>query len=84
MLIGSSSRAYCCVILEHAVLNRMLKADVLDTSLCVETGRGEGGCRESGVLGLFSSAFSGCRRAFELWWVCFWAHCDDSGGGGEV
>lgn len=34
MLIGSSGRAYCCVILEHAVLNRMLKADVLDTSLC--------------------------------------------------
>lgn len=81
MLIGSSGRAYCCVILEHAVLNRMLKADVLDTSLCVETG---GGCRESGVLGLFSSAFSGCRRAFELWWVCFRACSDDSGGGGEV
>lgn len=38
MLIGSSCGAGCCVILEHAVLNRVLKADVLDMRVCVEMG----------------------------------------------
>lgn len=35
MLIGSSGGAGCCVILEHAVLSRVLKADALDMSVCV-------------------------------------------------
>lgn len=37
VLIGSSSsREGCCVILERAVLNRVLKADVFDVSVCAE------------------------------------------------
>lgn len=56
MLIGSSGGACCCVILEQAVLNRVLKTDVLDTSVCVEMGAGRATC-----LGYFSSVLSGCR-----------------------
>lgn len=77
----------CCVILERAVLSRVLKADVSDMSVCVEMeGLGWGGGRESGMFGLFSSALSGCRGACELsFGVCgAGARCDDSGGGGEV
>lgn len=54
MLIGSSSGAGCCVILERAVLNRVLKADVLDTSVCVlRWGMGEGGQGEWHVWVIF-------------------------------
>lgn len=51
MLTGSSSRVGCCVILQLAVLSRVLMADVFDTSV-----RGEEGGRDIGtVFGFFSS-----------------------------
>ena len=68
MLIGSSGGAGCCVILEHAVLSRVLKADVLDRRVCVL--RWGGGARESGMFGLFLRALSGCRGACEPRCVC--------------
>lgn len=79
----------CCVILERAVLSRVLKADVLDVCVCVcvySAAKGGRGFREHGMFGLFSNALSGCRGACE---PSFGVHgarlrCDDSGGGGEV
>lgn len=84
MLIGSGGGAGSCVILECAVLSRVLKADVLDMRVRVEVGGGGG--RESGMFGLFSSALSGCRGACELSFGVrvAGACCDDSSGGGEV
>lgn len=54
MLIGSSGGVGCCVILERAVLSRVLKADVSDMSVCVEMeGLGWGGQGEWHVWVIF-------------------------------
>lgn len=54
MLIGSSGGVGCCVILERAVLSRVLKADVSDMSVCVEMeGLGWGGAGRVACLGYF-------------------------------
>lgn len=53
MLIGSSGRAGCCVILEHAVLSRVLKADVLDMKVCVRACAKRERLEERCVSGIF-------------------------------